>query len=273
MISSNRFLDNGASDRFVSGYQAKQAFSFAWSKAQECLVPFGAWALCWGGLYGALILALFFLHKPFVGVAVRLVAGAGAVFFLLWFASVTLDIAKGRRADVRAMARAFRPVADPVTLAYALASFAIVAVIAMPGVLVTALATSLPFVAPVFAIALVAVSWLYIFIILALHANIGFVVITMRDSLVFPASASRRAMGEAGKTVLRILSEARAVAERNGTQYAALWLYGIGACIAGAIPSIVTAGVGFIFLALFFGIALARMYVGACHVKVPVSHE
>ena len=266
----NRFSHDGT-ERAASSRAAKQAFAFAWDKAQEYLWPFFVFAAAWAGLYALFALIIFFSPRPFMGVLVRGVAGLSTMAFVLWFSSVALDIAKGKRADIGTMARAFSVFTDFSLLARAFLSFVIVGVIALPGLVVMALATSLPFIAPVFAIALAVVSWLYILAVIALHANIGFVLVGKDGAARTDEAVSATYLRKIGTMALETVSESRVFTEKNAGVYARVWLYGILVFFGGLVPSILTLGIGFAFLALMFGVVLARMYVGTHRVSVQVS--
>ena len=266
----NRFSHDGT-ERAASSRAAKQAFAFAWDKAQEHLWPFFVFAAAWAGLYALFALVIFFSPRPFVGVLARGVAGLGAMAFVLWFSYVTLDIAKGKRADIGTMARAFSVFADWLLLVRAFLSFVIVGVIALPGLVVMALATSLPFIAPAFAVALVVVSWLYIIAVIALHANVGFMLVGTSSAVRSPKGISVSYLRELGATAVKTASESRAFTEKNAGAYARVWLYGALLFAAGLVPSILTLGAGSVFLVFMFGVVLARMYVGTHRVSVPVS--
>ena len=252
---------------------AANACSFAWDKAQEYLWPFFAFAVGWAGLYGGLALTLLVSTRPLVGIAARAIATAGAVFFTLWFSSVSLDIARGKQPDLRMMARSLRFVFSPAVLVHACLSFCVVVLMAFPGILVMSFVASLSFLAPVFVIALAIVSWLYILTVFVLHANLGFALVGHSDIPALPKRVSWNAVYVTAKAAWDRVTESRSLVERNWTQYVLLWAYGAIAFVLGSIPSVVTLGAGFIFLIFFFGIALARMYVGAHRINVPVSRE
>lgn len=251
---------------------ARLAFSFAWDKAQESLWPFGLFIALWIGAYGLLALVIFFFaNKPLVGSVSRVIAFLGLVVFVVWFSSIVLDIAQGKRVGTRAMLRAFLHLIDVNMAVWAAACMVLLGLLSLPAFIVTAAATSLPFVAPVFSAMLAVVSWMYVMGVIALHAGFGFVLLRKSsETLRLPDSFSWSAIGHVVKTSLKILSESRVMAEKNKGELIKLWLYGFGIFLVGLVPSVATLGVGFVFLVLWFGIALARLYVGPHQVSVPV---